>query len=442
MEKAFHSLNQFSHRELYAFGLKILREYESASGDGSSALLKNARGEIDAYGLLVEKINDKSIALLLDDFEGRRYKIWEQIISFLDKQLQVQLSPFDKDWDGKTPQKLILKHIPAYNAAHFVLKELCSDFTYGGRKVYGYIHSSREMNSLIDAMLSVRAARAVESLGLEKKMHTYHEVRQAFDHCIGSYPDLGEIFDQLGRRRVTVCLGLTIMLHKLPRYARSYPVSREVTVKGISPLLVNRNELICDAQRLSFNDFSHQSLLILAQRMLDARIQRLEEGGADFPLASELVSQVAVYSKYVKTIFGDNQESAFALWEGQRYRLFELLVSTIENHMHGDARWSNSQWIRHGCSAEYEAAEYLLYDTCEHYNHDFDPEGNGHLCQSEVMDRLVCSWEPFEAQMALRCLDCLALYRQYRACAGDCESAAWKIDRRIRSGVTAGLWAT
>ncbi len=435
MEKVFQSLNHFSHRELFRFGLQLLDEYDLFGSSYKKKLAQRVRSEIYQYGSLIEKINEKSIGLLLDDFEGRRYEIWEQIISFLDKQLQVQISPFDKDWDLTTPEKQILKHIPSYKAAHFILYDLCADYTHYSRKVYGYIYSRDEMDKLLGAMQTVRALHAVELLGLEEKIREYQRVQFTFERCIDRYEDLKEIFQKLSLIRVRVCLGLVLILHKIPRFVRKFPPPAEVTVKEVSPLLVSRPELVCDAQRLSFNDFSHQNLLILSQRMLEAREQQIEDGLADFPLAAELERQVVLYKMFLDTVSADELGPSFDQMEGRRYRSFELLISTVERFMHGDADWSDRQWIKHGASPEYEAAEYLLYDTCLDYNHDFSPEACGHLCQSDLMDDLIESWSDFEAQLALKRLECLHLYIQYRECSQRCQSIAWRIERKTNSGI-------
>ncbi|MFP4418192.1 MAG: hypothetical protein ACLFSB_13050 [Chitinispirillaceae bacterium] len=444
MDMEFHSLNHFSHRELYKFSRRLIAEYERfrpgpPNGESKRALSEKVKSGVDEYGSLIENIYEKSIALLLDDFEKRRYKIWQQILSFLDRQLQVKVDPFDDNWDGKTPEKQLLRHIPTYNAAHFLLYEMCPSFTHYGRKLYGYVHTRKEMDTLIQAMQSAQAARAVETLGIGDKLKSYMEVKDAFDFCICRYSQLKQIFEQLSYTRVRVCLGVVFLLHRLPRYSRSFPLFRNVTVRQISPLLVPRKELFCTAQRLSFNDFSHRNLLILAQRMLQAREQRIENGLDDLPLAGELQNQVNLFEKVVQTIFTDMEEKEFDQEEGQRYRLFELLISTIEQHLQGDVERSCCLWGQPGCSSRYEAAEYLLYDSCEDYTHDFNPEGNGHMCQSSLMDMLTESWAGFDAQMALKKLGCTDLYNQYREIADKCEKSAWRIDRRVNFGITSAL---
>lgn len=423
MISSIKTLNFLSHTELLNSVREFLCSLRDAHPDQAPQMVDITEKCFSDFQTAVIQCRTLALWPIIDEFEEKRYTLWETIADKLDDNLNIfivdEYSVLKKI--GLTKESA-LHEIPTYNASWMLLDE---DKTFPtGQCAVGHFWKPELMNKLISRLIDPSNVALCKKAGIEEQTDDLNRVETLLAKLTGSLPD-PQIISSLRNSRYFLLVSLKV-LHSCSRKEYSPENNRNCTYFNAGLLFEDRFRAKQQIDNFEIFSYDQLSLSSLA-RLIEHRAEQFFKAESNDILEMLFREFHPVFRSTLDAFRTHPLWDKFEKREHDFYKEALLLMDKVYNHLTCTNAQDPQVWEKQIRSEEYKAAEHLF--RCgrpEGHLLDWQP---GDIMNTEVFDAILLKWCENGCAQDLEVIDALDLHRNCQCLNKAAENYAYLIQK-------------
>ncbi len=398
-------LNSLSHTELLNYVREFLDSVAGAHPGTAPKLVDIAEKCFSDFQTAVSGCRSLTLWPIIDEFEEKRYTLWERIADRLNDNLNIfivdEYSVLKKI--GMT-RETALHEIPSYDASWMLLNEDKAFPT--GQCAVGHFWKPELMDKLISRLTDLSNNALCRKAGIVEQTDDLNRVEKLLTKLTESLPD-PQLISRLRSSRYFLLVSLKV-LHSCSRKECSPEHNRNCTYLNAGLLFEDRFR--AQQQIDSFQIFSYDQLSLSSLAgMIGQRAGQFFKDESNDILEMLLGEFYPVFRSTLEAFQAHPLWNQFERKEHEFYKEALVLMDKVYNHLTCSNAEDPQVWERQIRSKEYKAAKNLLgYGRPEGHLLDWQP---GDIMTTEVFDAILVKWCESGATHDLEVIDALELHR-------------------------------